>query len=106
MKRRQVAARALSGGWQDRRWFAVGGEDAREAQGHHHVGGLVTVDGAPGAAVGGHDLSHGRQDSFEQEFAGGDHLAGDEGVEAAKVINNNIFSLDSGAARWVQWSAA
>jgi len=56
-----VAARALSGSWQDRRWFAVGGEDAREAQGHPRVGGLVTVDGAPGVAVGLHDLSHFQQ---------------------------------------------
>jgi hypothetical protein len=89
MERRQgVAARALSGGWQDRRWFAVRGEDAREAQGHPRVGGLVTVDGAPGAAVGLHDLSHGRLLFFEQEIAGSDHLAGDEGVEAAKVIKD------------------
>ncbi len=88
-------------GWKDRQRVAAGGQDVSQAHGHPGVGCLVPVDCAPEVVVGLHSLLHGGLPFVEHEVTCSNHLtvgggaesAGDEGVQAAKVVENFIPGL-------------
>jgi hypothetical protein len=102
---RCVGARTLDGdrqdSWKDWRRIAAGGQDVGQAPGHPSVSCLVPVDGAPEAVVGLNSLIHGGLLFVEQEVSRGNHLtvggcaeaAGDEGVQAAKVVEDFLPRL-------------